>query len=159
MTTDVSPKQQNAVRIFPRRAFVAAALSALVAGGAVGLGILGGLDQPSSDQFAFSRGTAFAAGEEARLRGFLTEALADDRIMVRITGHSGVTGDAGANQTLSEDRAATAADIARGLGIANGRILAIGVGGDAPLPKEDGESDRGYQSRLARVHVALQLRR
>ncbi|MEL7098837.1 MAG: OmpA family protein [Pseudomonadota bacterium] len=86
-------------------------------------------------------------------------ALSDDRIFVTIVGHTGSAGDAAANLSLSEARAALAADMAEALGIAPERITARGVGGGAPLDKQTNENARAYQSRLARIDVTLQLRR
>lgn len=145
--------------LFPRRTLLAAGLSALVAGGAVGLAAIGNLSAVDQASFLFSRGTALANGSETQLRGFLAQALEDDRIVVVILGHSSNVGDETANLALSEERAVLAQEIATELGIARDRITATGVGGGAPLPKDTGESDRAYQSRLARVEVSLQRRR
>ena len=121
--------------------------------------MLGNLSSPASEVFQFSRGLALAAGEEARLRGFLADALADERVAVTIVGHTGDAGDTEANQTLSVERAEMVRQVAAGMGIAPARMNAQGVGGAAALPKQDGESARAYQARLARVEVALQMRR
>lgn len=150
---------QQTAPLLPRRAFLAAGLSAVVAGSAVALGLLGGLSAVDAESFQFSRGTSLANGEEGRLRGFLASALPDERVHVTIVGHSGSTGDAAANLALSEERAAFAKALAEEVGIAPSRITASGVGGGAPLSQDSGESDRSYQSRLARVEVSLQLRR
>ncbi len=146
-------------RVFPRRAFIAAALSATIAGTVSGLGVLGALSTPHREQFQFSRGTTFAVGERDRLRGHLARALADARMQVIILGHSGTAGETAANMTLSLARAETAAALARELGITHEQITVTGVGGANPLTKDSDESDRAYQSRLARVDVTLQLRR
>ena len=145
--------------MMPRRAFIAAALSAITAGGAVGLAMWGGVDAPASESFQFSRGTAFQAGEEERLKAFLAQATLDDRIDITILGHSGTAGDAAANTELSQNRADVALEAAAALGIARGRVTAVGLGGASPLAQESGESDRAWQSRLARVEVSLQVRR
>ncbi|MEM8803590.1 MAG: OmpA family protein [Pseudomonadota bacterium] len=134
-------------------------MSAVLAGSAVALGILGGASQVQTGSFQFSRGLSFANGDEARLRGLLAGAVADERIHVTIVGHTGSAGDDAANLELSEERADLAQTMAVTLGIPASRITARGVGGAAPLAKEDGESDRAYQSRLARVEVSLQMRR
>lgn len=143
----------------PRRAFLAAGLSAVLAGGAVALGVVGGASSPQAEQFQFSRGLSWANGEEARLRAMLSQALVDDRIHVTILGHTGDAGDADANLELSQARAALAQTMAEGLGLTTDRITSAGVGGAAPLARTDGESDRAYQSRMARVEVTLQQRR
>lgn len=143
----------------PRRVFLAAGLAALVAGGAVALGILGQVTAPSSQEFRFARGTSFATGEEDRLRGVLTLAAQDDRITVIITGHSGTTGDADANRALSDERAALVRDIALELGVDASRLTAAGIGGGAPLAQGADEGERAWQARLARVEVSLQVRR
>lgn len=142
----------------PRRVFMAAGLAAIAAGGAAALGVLGQLTAPQAESFRFARGTGFASGEEARLRGFLADAAQDDRISVIITGHSGTSGDATANLELSTERAELAEALAREMGVDASRIRAAGAGGGNPLPQEAGESDRAWQSRLARVEVSLQVR-
>ena len=146
-------------RTFPRRAFLAAGLSALFAGSATTLALLGGMSAVSGDTFRFSRGTSFANGEEARLRGLLASALADERLHVTIVGHTGSAGDDAANLELSNRRATFVAEMAVDMGITPERITARGIGGAAPLAQEDGETDRALQSRLARVEVTLQMRR
>ncbi len=143
----------------PRRLFLAGLFAAIAAGGAVTLAGLGALGSPGTEQFQYLRGTSFSAGEEERLRGFLAGAVKDDRIEVRIIGHSGTQGDGDANLALSEDRAEGAADIARALGIEADRISAAGVGGGDPLPRPADTSARAHEAALARVEVILQVRR
>ncbi|MEO0390705.1 MAG: OmpA family protein [Pseudomonadota bacterium] len=145
--------------VFSRRAFIAAALSGGVAAGAAALAGLGWLSAPQSSSFAFSRGTSLGTGEEARLRAFLAPALEDDRLHVTIIGHTGQTGEAAANQALSEARAEAGRTIALALGLAPEQITTAGLGGAAPLSKAAEESDRAFQSRLARIDVSLQPRR
>ncbi|MEM1233483.1 MAG: OmpA family protein [Pseudomonadota bacterium] len=143
----------------PRRAFVAAGLSALCAGGAVALAMLGAVDAPDTQTFQFSRGATLQPGEEERLNALLAAASLDDRIHVTIIGHSGTAGDGNANEELSLQRANVVVDAAAALGVGRGRLTAIGLGGAQPLAQEDGEGDRAYQARLARVDVSLQVRR
>ncbi len=147
------------VSVFPRRAFVAAVLSGVTAASAIGLGIFGGLSTPDSQNFSFSRGVTWAAQDGERLRGFLAKALVDDRIHVTVFGHTGSAGDPAANLDLSERRAEMARAVAQDLGITADRMTVQGLGGGSPLPKTDGESERAYQSRLARVEVILQMRK
>lgn len=143
----------------PRRLFLAAGLSAVAVGGAVALGALGLIDVPETQSFAFSRATNLASGEEARLRGFLVKAAQDARLTVVITGHTGSQGDATANLALSEERAQAVAAIAVDVGLDASALTVTGVGGGAPLPRAEGQSDRAYQTALARAEVTLQVRR
>lgn len=143
----------------PRRLFLAAGLSAVTTGAAVALGLLGAVSVPQTQSFAFSRGTNLASGEEARLRAFLAEATRDERIAVVITGHTGSQGDAAANLALSEERAQAVAAIATEMGVPPNAMTVAGVGGGAPLARADGQSDRAYQTALARADVTLQVRR
>lgn len=145
--------------MLPRRAMLAAVLSAAVAGGAVALSMLGAVSQPETDNFRFSRGTSFSAGEDQRLRGFLAQALPDDRVQVVVVGHTGDQGDATANLALSVDRAEVVLALAREMGIEADRVSATGVGGASPLTIQEGEGPRAHQSRLSRVDVTLQQRR
>lgn len=145
--------------VFPRRAFVAAGISAILAAGVVAVGLPGLATKPKTQVFQFSRGTNFVQGHEEALRGFLAPALQDDRIAVVILGHTGSQGDADANQDLSDQRADVAREMALRLGIPAAQIHATGLGGSAPLAKGDDETDRAHQARLARVDVTLQVRR
>ena len=143
----------------PRRAVIASLLSAVTAGGVIGLLSYGQLDAVAQEQFQFSRGTTFAAGEATRLRGFLSTALADDRVAVVIIGHTGSNGDQTANLELSTARAEAARTIATDLGLPPARLTVTSVGGADPLARMADEADRAYQSRLARVTVSMQVRR
>lgn len=145
--------------LVPLRAIFAIVASAAVAAMIAGLGLVGAVTVPDDEVFRFTRGTQFAAGEEARLRGHLAKAAKDERIAVIITGHTGTQGDEGANIALSEDRANVAAALAEEMGVTADNIHAGGAGGGSPLPKQDGMSDRAHQSTLARVEVTLQVRR
>ncbi len=142
-----------------RRAILASLLSTALAGSVTTLAIWGGVSRVAQDSFAFSRGTSLVASEADRLMGMLGQALSDERIFVTIIGHSGTEGDSAANRELSEARAQYILGIATELGIPSSRMTALGVGGAQPLPKEEGESDRAHQSRLARVEIFLQVRK
>lgn len=153
---DVKKRSQP---ILPRRAFVAAGLSAVLAGSAVSLGIVGGLSETERGVFQFSRGVSFANGSETQLNGLLSRALADERIHITVIGHSGTVGDPQANQKLSDERVDVVVAMIGKMGISPDRMTAQGVGGASALPKNEGESERAYQARLARVEVSLQMRR
>jgi len=154
----MSPNIQK-MPLLPRRSFLAAGLSAVLAGSAAYLAIAGGVTAVQRATFQFSRGVSLAKGDREALRGFLARALPDERMHVTILAHTGSTGDSHANIKLSQERAAFVEALAKDLGIAQERITARGLGGSAPLGKDPGESERAFQSRLARVEVALQLRR
>jgi outer membrane protein OmpA-like peptidoglycan-associated protein len=76
------------------------------------------------------------------------------RVVVR--GHTGTRGDANSNRELSIERAEA---VKRYLmvthNIDEARLRAMGYGGERPLKRFDGESDRAYQYRLPRVELYL----
>ncbi len=141
----------------PRRVYFGALLSGLVVAGLVTLGVLGAQLAPQSMDFRFTRGVELAPGEEARLRGHLADLASDPDRLIRIVGHTGVQGDADANLELSRSRAALAEAIARDVGVPASRLISIaGVGGGAPLAKEQGASDREWERGLSRVTISDQ---
>lgn len=143
----------------PRRVFAAGLLAAITGGGATALVTLGSITAPDMATFRFARGTTLAAGEAERIRGFLAAALQDDRLKVRIVGHTGTQGDDDANLALSQERADEISAMARSLGIETGRIVAVGVGGGAPTPKSADQSERAHEASLSRADITLQLQR
>jgi hypothetical protein len=149
----------NRTPILPRRAILASILSAGLAGAGLMLSIWGGVSRVRHDSFAFFRGEQFAQGEEERLGGLLAQALSDERLFVTIIGHAGTVGDSMMNVKMSSIRAEKVAGIAKEIGIPDSRMKVASVGGAQPLPKKEGESDRAYQSRLARVEIFLQVRK
>ncbi|WP_027670984.1 phosphate ABC transporter substrate-binding/OmpA family protein [Rheinheimera baltica] len=73
---------------------------------------------------------------------------------IDIRGHSGVRGDAAANRQLSQDRAdAVARYLELTHSFAINRMRAQGVGGEQPLARQPGESERSYFYRLPRVEL------
>jgi outer membrane protein OmpA-like peptidoglycan-associated protein/ABC-type taurine transport system substrate-binding protein len=76
------------------------------------------------------------------------------RVVVR--GHTGTAGDADENMRLSQERAAA---VARYLEVTHtidpNRLLAVGLGGEAPLPRQPEETWRAWQYRLPRVELVL----
>lgn len=76
------------------------------------------------------------------------------RVVVR--GHSGTRGDAASNRALSIERAEA---VKRYLMVTHGtddaRLRAVGYGGERPLARGPGESDRAYEYRLPRVELYL----
>lgn len=138
----------------PRRFFLGAALSGISVASATALGIVGAGQQPTSESFRFSRGTSFAPDEESRMRTFLAGIAANDRLGLRITGHTGTAGDADANLALSVSRAQAAATAVAALGIPDSRLVFVGgLGGTAPRAKRADEGDREFERSLARVTI------
>lgn len=75
---------------------------------------------------------------------------------IEVRGHTGLRGDAGANQELSRNRAdAVLRYLVAQHRIASSRLRAVGFGAARPLPRLPGESNRAYGYRLPRVEVAL----
>jgi len=75
---------------------------------------------------------------------------------LKIAGHTGTNGDAAENRQLSADRADS---VLRYLNVTHtldpNRMRILGYGGERPLARAPGETDRAYQYRLPRVEVAL----
>jgi outer membrane protein OmpA-like peptidoglycan-associated protein len=75
---------------------------------------------------------------------------------LKVAGHTGTNGDADQNRQLSAERADA---VVRYLNVTHAidlnRMRVLGHGGERPLPRSAGESDRAYQYRLPRVEVTL----
>lgn len=75
---------------------------------------------------------------------------------VEIGGHTDVRGDPEENKELSRERAeAVSKYLEVTYGMDPNRIRCIGFGGQFPLPREPGESDRSFRDRLRRVVLTL----
>ena len=75
---------------------------------------------------------------------------------IEIRGHTGTRGDREANLKLSHERAnAVLAYIESVHTLEKNRARAVGFGGQRPLKKQSGESNRAYNYRLPRVEIAL----
>jgi len=75
---------------------------------------------------------------------------------VLVKGHTNRRGDPEANRELSRQRAeAVTRYLSVTYGIDANRMLAQGFGGDQPLPRQPGESNRAYDYRLQRVEMFL----
>lgn len=76
------------------------------------------------------------------------------RVVVR--GHTGTRGDADSNRALSLERAeAVKRYLAVTHAIDEARLRAVGYGGERPLPRTTGESERAHEYRLPRVELYL----
>lgn len=108
-------------------------------------------------QIKFSSGTSdlTLAGKE-QIDQLVADLKHYPHFRVEIRGHSGIKGDSHANLALSQQRADSVVryvDIAHSLD--GNRIRAVGFGGEQPLAKRPGESNRAYHYRLPRVEIAL----
>lgn len=140
----------------PKRYFLGAALAACAVGGALAFGVVGALDAPDSETVRFTRGTSLAPGEDTRIAALAARVVGEPRLKVHVLGHTGEIGDAAANLALSQDRAQAVADRLIQSGIPADRVAGVdGIGGAEPLTRIDGESDREYQRRLARVTIQV----
>ena len=75
---------------------------------------------------------------------------------VVIKGHTGTEGDPDANRRLSQERSeAVARYLQVTYNIDPNRLLAVGFGGERPLARNPGESDRAFRYRLPRVELVL----
>lgn len=131
----------------------------LVAAGVAWLAFTGQgeLNRPQRLTLAFERGTLLPGAEQARLRVVQAAMRENPAYGAVIKGHSGTLGDPAANLALSEQRASAVARALADLGIDPERLTAIGVGGEEPLPRRDGEGDLSYQKRLGRADVLLRV--
>ena len=76
------------------------------------------------------------------------------RVVVR--GHTGTRGDAESNRALSLERAdAVKRYLTVTHAIDEARLRAVGYGGERPLPRAAGESERAHEYRLPRVELYL----
>ncbi|MEM8916966.1 MAG: OmpA family protein [Pseudomonadota bacterium] len=163
MNTPLKEKSATALSaappsLLPRRTALAVFLSGITAALGAGLIWMGLLGAPHTETFQFVRGTTFADGEADRLKGFLAPAAQDSRLAIVILGHTGQDGDPDANLALSEARAEAAVSIATSLGIPSDRVSSSGLAGSAPINRANDQSDRAFQTSLARVEVTLQVR-
>lgn len=79
----------------------------------------------------------------------------DDKLKVRIVGHTSPQGDPGANLKLSQDRAEAVKGEFVYRGISEDRMLVEGVGGTEPPAMEPSEPERAYNLRASRVEVTV----
>ncbi|MEM0962203.1 MAG: OmpA family protein [Bacteroidota bacterium] len=78
---------------------------------------------------------------------------ANPGLRVRVEGHTDNTGNAAANQRLSEQRANAVRTMLVGLGVAEGRLEAVGRGPSQPVASNDTEAGRQQNRRVELVRL------
>lgn len=109
------------------------------------------------DPVKFQSGSFDLATEEKEKIDQVVERLKHyPAFRILVSGHTSLLGDAQANKDLSRERAES---VVRYLSVTYNinpnRMKAVGFGGERPLMKEDGESERAFNYRLPRVEVKL----
>lgn len=106
---------------------------------------------------AFQSGTAELSDEGKKELDRAAESLGHfPNFRVMIKGHTSLAGDPESNRQLSGARADSVKRyLVEAHGVSAPRLRALGLGASAPLPRQDGESERAYGYRLPRVELYL----
>jgi outer membrane protein OmpA-like peptidoglycan-associated protein len=78
----------------------------------------------------------------------VAEFLIEDNASLRIVGHTDSTGDADANQTLSNDRASSVANYLTSKGVPPQIMSAYGMGQNQPIAENETEAGRAQNRRI-----------
>jgi outer membrane protein OmpA-like peptidoglycan-associated protein len=109
---------------------------------------------PPQMQFHFGTGSTVLTPDSRNSVDELVSFMrANPTSRIRITGFADTTGNAGANEALSESRASSLKSTLVGDGIAGSRIETSGMGDSHPVASNDNDSDRA-QNRRAEVTLA-----
>lgn len=92
--------------------------------------------------------TALMAGAEIELDTIADAMKANPAAKAKIEGYTDNTGNAEANQMLSEDRAKAVKEQLVTRGVAANRIIAVGLGSENPLAGNDTEAGRAQNRRI-----------
>lgn len=108
-------------------------------------------------KITFASGTANLTDEgKQQIDALINDLQHYPLFRVEVRGHTGVRGDADANQVLSQRRADAVRDyMFDRYALDKHRVRSVGFGGTRPLVKKNGESTRAYQYRLPRVEIVL----
>jgi len=94
--------------------------------------------------------------EKEKLDDAVTRLKRYPTFRILIAGHTSTSGDPEANTALSQQRAeAVARYLMITYSIDENRIKTVGYGGQKPLPRNPGESDRSLGYRLPRVEISV----
>lgn len=134
---------------------VGASLVAVAVGMIPFLNSKGELERPVTITIPFERGTSLDDDAQSRIALVFKESAARPDANVVVSGHTGSRGDEQANLALSQQRAETIKQLLSEQGLSPDRMEVVGLGGAELLPQKEGESDRAYQRRLARVDILI----
>ncbi len=115
----------------------------------------GDLERPVTISVPFERGVSRDPDTQSLIAQAFKESVSRPEASIVVSGHSGSRGDTQANLNLSRQRAETIEQQLTDQGLAPERIEVVGLGGTELLPRNEGENDRSYQRRLARVDILI----
>lgn len=113
------------------------------------------LERPVTITVPFERGISLDQDTEPLIAQAYKESISRPDASIVISGHSGSRGDTQANLTLSKQRAETIEQRLTDQGLNPDRIEVVGLGRSELLPRNENESERSYQRRLARVDILI----
>ncbi len=108
-------------------------------------------------EIKFKTGTAELLPESDEALGVIKKYLADKSYisLLRIEAHTDNSGNAEANQTLSEKRAEAVSDKLVALGVDCNRLLPVGFGDTKPVATNSTAEGKAQNSRISFVNAAL----
>jgi outer membrane protein OmpA-like peptidoglycan-associated protein len=113
--------------------------------------------QMTLDDVAFGPGRSTLRPEAEGLLGNLIEFVErDPNSQIRIEGHTDSTGNANANQLLSQKRADSVREALIASGVDGSRISAVGFGSDHPVASDDTAEGRAKNRRVEVILVGKQ---
>lgn len=115
----------------------------------------GDLQRPVTITVPFERGVSLDPNTKPLIAQAFKESASRPDASIVVSGHSGSRGDKQANLNLSRQRAEVIEQQLTDQGLAPERIDIVGLGGTELLPRNEGENDRSYQRRLARVEILI----
>ena len=145
----------SVMRVHPRR-FVGAGiltltLMALTAGSYVNFS-----ERPRTYTMEFVRGDRLADGNEVVRNEVVNTLNLHPEMKARVTGYTEPGNDPDADIALSVSRAGKVRESLIAAGVPGDRITAVGVGGNHPLARMEGETDSALSRRSARADIRVE---
>jgi OOP family OmpA-OmpF porin len=140
---------------FPLRRGVGAAILAVTVGIVVAETFVERTTVGTMYVVGFARGASLADGADATLLEAASLLKAHPELKASIVAYTEPGGDAAADQALSDQRAAAAADALETDGVDASKVTALGGGAGKPLPRLPDESDAEWQHRMARAEIRI----